>query len=437
MNKKLIAKGIIEKLHQNGHDAVLAGGCVRDEVRGMAPRDYDIATSATPEQVQKLFNKTIPVGVQFGVVIVLEQDLPVEVATFRSEGKYIDGRHPTEVKFTSLEQDAQRRDFTVNGLYFDFKTNQVVDLVGGLEDISKKIIRSIGDPRERFQEDHLRILRAIRFAIQLDFEIDRETFEAGKTLAAQLKKVSPERIRDEISKSLTYGDPGKAIRLFDQMGVIPYIMPELETLKGVEQPSEYHPEGDVWIHTLMLLDQLKAPPLELVLGALLHDIAKPDTFVRAEDRIRFHGHDRIGAEKSELILKRLCFSNHQTDIICSLVREHLRFKDAFQMRVATLKRFFRLERFDWHLELHRIDCLASHGKLDAYHFCKSKYEEFLKEPPPPTRIITGEDLIALGYQPGPTFKIILDKIEDEILEGRIHTKEEGLEYLKINFKKDL
>lgn len=428
--KEKIAVEIVKTLHSKGHEAYFAGGCVRDKLRGVEPKDFDIATSAGPDEVQALFSKTIPVGVQFGVVMVVEQETAFEVATFRTEGNYQDGRHPGTVKFSTLEEDAKRRDFTVNGLYFDIKTQKVIDLVGGQQDLKSKIIRTIGEADKRFGEDHLRMMRAVRFACQLGFEIEQKTLEAVKSLSSLIVKVSPERIRDELTKTLTSAEPARGVRLLDQLGLLIHFLPEIETMKGVEQPSEYHPEGDVFIHTLMLLDGLKNSSVELAMGCLLHDVAKPATFVRAEDRIRFHGHDRLGAEMSETICKRLCFSNAQTELICALVAEHLRFKDAFQMKVSTLKRFLSMDRFDLHLELHRLDCMASHKKLDAYEFCKQKWEEFKSLPPPPLKLVTGKDLIALGLKPGPRFSEIIRAVEDNILEGTVKTRDEALNYVK-------
>lgn len=435
VNKEQLGKKIVKTLLDKGFQAYFAGGCVRDRLRGVEPKDFDIATSALPEDIQKLFSKTVPVGVAFGVILVIEESVSFEIATFRKEGGYKDGRHPTEVAFTTVEEDAKRRDFTVNGLYFDTGADKVIDLVGGEKDIQKRIIRTIGDPTARFLEDHLRLLRAVRFAVQLGFEIEKATWETVCKHAEKIKTVSQERIREELSKILTSPNPGRGIRLLDECGIIQHILPELLLMKGVEQPMEYHPEGDVWIHTLMLLDQLKDAPIELAMGALLHDIAKPQTFVRAEDRIRFHGHDKIGAEMSRDICKRLTFSNEQTDLIVALVNEHLRFKDAFQMRLSTLKRFLALDRFDLHLALHKIDCMASHGKLDAYNFCKEKLEEFSKLPPPPSKLIGGEDLIALGFKPGKDFAKILRAMEDGVLEGTITTREEALKFVKENFGK--
>lgn len=421
---------IISTLKAHGYEAVFAGGCVRDRARGEVPQDYDIATSALPTDIQRLFERTVPVGVQFGVVIVLQDGVSFEVATFREEGGYQDGRRPTDVRFSSLEKDSARRDFKINGLYWDGASNDLIDLVGGMDDLRARRVSTIGDPDTRFQEDHLRILRAIRFATQLEFEIAPETFSSVIRNRALLKKVSPERIRDEFSKILTSCNPHRGMELLDQTGILDVLLPEVITMKKVEQPMEYHPEGDVFIHTMLLIKQLKRPELSLALGALFHDIAKPATFERAADRIRFHGHDRIGAEMTYQTLKRFAYPNSTIEIVCSLVAEHLRFKDAFQMRKSTLKRFLSLDRFDLHLELHRIDCLASHGKLDAYHFCTQKFEEFSKEPPPPLRLVTGEDLIGMGLRPGPSFKAILTAVEDAILEGTVSDREAGLALAK-------
>ncbi len=434
MIRSLAATAVVRALRKAGHQAYFAGGCVRDRIRGVEPKDFDIATSAKPEEVQKLFPKTVPVGVQFGVILVLEEGEPFEVATFRSESGYEDGRRPTKVAFSTVEEDAKRRDFTVNGLYFDVDTGKTLDFVGGVKDINAGIIRTIGNADERFLEDHLRLMRAIRFAVQLGYEIEPATFASVKKHAAKISKVSAERIRDELSKILTSPKPSRGLKLLDEVGILKVILPEIETMKGVEQPMQYHPEGDVYVHTMMLMDGLANAPVELAMGALLHDVAKPATFERAPDRIRFHGHDRLGAQMSRDICKRLCFSNEQTDMIASLVAEHLRFKDAFNMKVSTLKRFLSLPRFDWHLALHRLDCLASHGKLDAYEFCKAKYEEMQKEPPPPLKLVTGADLIQLGFRPGPEFTRILTAVEDAILEGTVKTKEEGIALVKKEFK---
>jgi len=426
MTKQEVANSLLQRLLSKGHQAYFAGGCVRDRLRGKQPKDFDIATSATPEQVQQLFAKTVLVGAQFGVVVAVESGHSFEIATFRSESDYRDGRRPEKVAFSTVEEDAKRRDFTVNGLYWDGKSEKPLDLVGGELDLKKQIIRTIGKAEERFGEDHLRLLRAVRFAVQLGFVIEDKTFAAVKAGASLITSVSAERVRDELTKILTSPDPERGMRLLDESGMLEILLPEAIAMKKVEQPPQYHPEGDVWVHTLLLLKQCSEVSAELAWGALLHDIAKPVTFERAADRIRFHGHDKIGAEMSDAILRRLAFSNASREIICSLVNEHLRFKDVFNMRTATLKRFFSLDRFDLHMALHKLDCMASHKDLSAYKFCEEKLAEFAKDPPPPMRLVTGEDLIALGLTPGPEFSKILRQVEDAILEGKVKSKEEGL-----------
>ncbi len=433
MEKEATARTVVERLRGSGFEAYFAGGCVRDRLRGVVPKDYDIATNARPEQVETIFRKTIPVGVQFGVILVVEGEATFEVATFRSDGPYRDGRHPDRVIFSTLADDARRRDFTVNGMYFSPAENRLIDLVGGEADLKAGVIRTIGDAKSRFDEDHLRLLRAIRFANQLDFQIDAEVMRVIRVLAPNIVKVSQERIRDELTKILTGRSPGAGFRLLDAANLLEPVLPEVIQMKGVEQPIQFHPEGDVFVHTLMLLDQLRFAPMELAFGALLHDIAKPATFERAIDRIRFHGHDRLGAEMSRVICRRLALSNETTDLVCTLVAEHLKFKDAGQMRLSTLKRFLGIPRFDLHLELHRIDCMASHGKLDAYQFCQSKYEEFSKLPPPPIRMVTGEDLKGLGYDPGPQFSKILRAVEDAVLEGELTEKTAALNWVAVRF----
>lgn len=423
--KESTAKRILETLHRHGHEALLAGGCVRDRLRRVAPKDFDIATSATPDEVQKIFPKTIPVGAHFGVVLVVESGTPFEVATFRAESGYQDGRRPTQVSFTGVEEDAKRRDFTVNGLYFDIRSQKVLDFVGGAADLGKKVIRTIGDARERFEEDHLRILRAARFATQLGFTIDPGVEKAMRELAPLITKVSAERVREELSKILTSARPAEGLRLLDRMGLLSLILPEVETMKGVEQPPEYHPEGDVFIHTMLLMEGMSEPPIELALGGLFHDIAKPATFERATDRIRFHGHDKQGADMARAILKRLTYPNHVIDLVCALVADHLKFKDAFQMRESTLRRFLSQDRFDLHLELHRLDCMASHKKLEAYEFCQKKLAQFAAEPRPPERLLSGSDLVALGYPTGPSMGEMLRVLGDAILEGEVKTKDEA------------
>lgn len=423
-------KEIIRRLREAGHQAVFAGGCVRDRLLGTTPKDYDIATSATPDQIQAQFEKTVAVGAKFGVILVVTDVDTFEVATFRKDGVYEDGRRPAQVEFTNLKEDSARRDFTVNGLYWDPEKDEVIDFVGGREDLERGVIRSIGDPACRFEEDHLRMLRAVRFSVQLGFALDAGTEAAIKGRAERVSRVSSERIRDEWNKTLTSPNPARGIRMMDACGLLQVVMPEMEIMKGVEQPSEYHPEGDVYVHTMLLMEGLKSPELELAMGCLLHDVAKPATFERAPDRIRFHGHDKLGAEMAGDICRRLSYPTASTRLIQELVLHHLRFKDAFQMRSSTLKRFFRLPRFDLHLELHRLDCLASHGNLEAYEFCKEKYAEFLKEPPPPAKLISGEDLKSLGLSTGPLFKEILNEVENQILEGKIVDREQALDFVR-------
>ena len=433
IDKRAIATTVVKKLRSRGFDAYFAGGCVRDDLLGITPSDFDVASSATPEEVISLFTKTVPVGAAFGVVLVIEEGVQVEVATFRTEGGYQDGRRPTHVQFATVEEDAARRDFTVNGLYSSPGSSEVLDFVGGRRDLKRRIIRTIGNADDRFSEDRLRMLRAIRFAVQLDFEIDPDTFEAIKRHADKILQVSWERIRDEWTKIITSSTPAKGLRLLDECGLLRLLFPEIEAMKGVEQPAQYHPEGDVFVHTMMLMDQLSSPCFELAMGALFHDVAKPNTFERAADRIRFHGHDSIGAEMTEAICRRLVVPNEPMKLIRELVKQHLRFKDAFDMKKSTLKRFFSLPRFDLHLELHRIDCLASHGKLDAYHFCREKIREFESEPPPPLKLVTGEDLKQMGYAPGPRYASILTEVEDQVLEGSIADREQALAYIRKHF----
>lgn len=425
------AKSLVEQLRAAGHEAYYAGGCVRDRILGATPKDYDIATSAKPEDVQRLFPRTVPVGAAFGVVLVLGPvpGLQVEIATFRVEDGYVDGRRPTKVEYADVRRDAERRDFTVNGLYYDPIAEKVLDFVGGQADLRRRVVRCIGEPGKRFGEDKLRMLRAPRFAAQLDFALDEGTARAIRRLAPEIRVVSAERVRDELRRMLTGPRPARAFRLLDELGLLSVVLPEVAAMKGVEQSPEHHPEGDVFVHTMLLLEQLHGAPFELAMGALLHDIGKPSTFQRAPDRIRFHGHDKVGAAMARDIGKRLAMSNAEIDVVVALVANHLRFKDAPQMRVATLKRFVAQPHFDWHLELHRIDCLASHGKLDAYAFCKAAYEEHRKAPPPAERWVTGEDLLARGLAPGPAFAELLRQVEDAILEGTVKNRDEGLAYL--------
>ncbi|MDP3980786.1 MAG: CCA tRNA nucleotidyltransferase [Chlamydiota bacterium] len=447
--KKIYAERIVDRLRKHNFEAYFAGGCVRDMLMGKTPHDYDIATNAHPDSVISLFKKTIPVGVQFGVVLVLmpEDDAHVneeidqqkkydtfEVATFRSEGPYIDGRHPSSVSFTSAREDVLRRDFTVNGLLYDPHKKEIMDYVEGREDIERKLIRAIGDARERFDEDKLRILRAVRFAVNLDFQIEEETFRAICECSSNITQVSAERIRDELVKIFTGFRPGRGLELLSETGLLKLLLPEIEIMKGVEQPPEFHPEGDVYIHTRMMLDSLKYASLNLAFGVLLHDIGKPPTY-SVSDRIRFNNHDKVGARMTQDILKRFKFSNKDIDNIVACVDNHIRFKDVKKMREAKLKRFMARRTFEDELELHRIDCLCSHGMMDNWEFLCEKYEQFKQEPPQVHAFITGDHLIEMGYLPGPLFKQILTEVEDKVLEHEIHNLEEAKAWVLSNYQK--
>ena len=424
---------IVKTLRQAGFKAYFAGGCVRDQVMSREPQDYDVATDARPEAVMRLFPKTIPAGVSFGVVIVLEGPYQFEVATFRSDGQYLDGRHPVEVHFSSEAEDAKRRDFTINGMFYDPIAGRIVDYVRGQEDIKAGLIRSIGNPQERFSEDKLRLMRAVRFATQFDYKIEEKTYKALLNLADQITVVSAERIRDELSKILTGPRPAQGLRLLHQTGLLKAILPEVAAMEGVQQPPEFHPEGDVWVHTLLMLEKMApASSFDFAFSVLLHDVGKPPTF-SIKDRIRFDNHCQVGAEMAEQICTRLKLSRRQTEKVVELVREHLRFKDVRLMRESKLKRFLRGEHFGDHLELHRLDCLASHGDLSNWEFCKQKLEEIGPEEMRPERLVTGHDLIQMGYVPGPLFTEILTTVEDAQLEGRIKDREAALELIRRQF----
>ena len=491
------ALSILSKLRASGYEAYLAGGCVRDLLLGREPQDYDVATSATPDVVLAIFPRTFAVGAHFGVVLVaseidsscadgsVEERCVTEVATFRSDGVYSDGRHPDEVLYTtSAEEDVQRRDFTINGLLLDpaallpqglkppslasldvraeARTLQpeeeppvadvrsvhdvesavagvrnlqsektlrsaVIDHVGGLADLDADLIRAIGLPEKRFEEDQLRLLRAVRFAARFGFEIESATFAAMRKLAGRIHAVSRERVRDELTKMLTEGHARRAFELLDETDLLVQVLPEVARMKGVEQPPQYHPEGDVWTHTLMLLDQLE-PGCEITLawGALLHDVGKPPTFRVAPDRIRFDGHVEMGVAMGADICRRFRFSNDETQQILALIENHMRFADAPRMKASTLKRFFRLERFDEHLALHKMDCMAAHANLDIWNFVRERYEAMPEEAVRPQPLITGRELITAGYTPGAQFKEMLRAVEDAQLEGFIGTEQEAM-----------
>src|SRR5438309_2045100 len=458
LSSKQFATSIVATLRDRGHRAYLCGGCVRDLLLGREPADYDVTTDATPEQVMRIFPETYAVGAQFGVVLVpipredksRKEDNPdsqnrgeaaaptspkanvVEVATFRSDVGYSDGRHPDEVRYSKdPREDVARRDFTINGLLMDPISGEVLDFVGGRKDLDSHLIRTIGDPALRFAEDKLRMLRAVRFAARFDYRIEPPTFAAMHEMASRIHQVSHERVRDELTKMLTEGHARQAFLLLDESGLLREVLPEISAMKGVEQPPQFHPEGDVFVHTLLLLEHLPHPcPPTLALGALLHDVGKPPTFRVAPDRIRFDGHVEVGERMAQEICSRLRLSHADTEHVCALVANHMRFADAPRMKASTLKRFFRLPKFEEHLELHRMDCLSSHADLSLYDFVKQKLAETPPEDIRPKPLVTGHDLIALGYQPGPEFKSILQAAEDAQLEGRFGSKDEALEFVR-------
>jgi tRNA nucleotidyltransferase/poly(A) polymerase len=425
------ATRLVERLRAAGHEAFFAGGCVRDMLLGKQAHDIDIATSARPEQIQALFPRTVAVGAHFGVIVVLENGMEYQVATFRADGVYIDGRHPETVSFTNAEGDARRRDFTVNGLFYDPVEKKVLDFVGGQADLKAGILRCIGDAQDRFTEDKLRLIRCVRFAASLGFEIDAETWAALVKKAPEITAVSFERIRDELVKIFTHPTRVRGFDLLDQSGLMAVLLPELEALKGCEQPPDFHPEGDVFVHTRLMLSLLpERVSIPLVFSVLFHDIGKPATYVVDETgRIRFSGHESISAAMTAKIFARLRFSNAETEDTVTGVKNHMAFKDVQNMRVSTLKRFLARPTIDDELELHRVDCLGSHGMLDNYHFLHAKREEFSQEPLIPPPLITGRDLIERGCKPSPLFKKILDAVQAQQLEGALKTREEALAWV--------
>jgi poly(A) polymerase len=439
------ALSVLGVLRAAGYEAYLAGGCVRDLLLGRAPKDYDVATSAKPEVVLGLFPRTFAVGAHFGVVLVADGDeedyVATEVATFRSDGAYSDGRHPDGVRYTtSAEEDVRRRDFTINGLLLDpvgvgsDLRGAAIDYVGGVGDLERGVVRAIGRAEQRVEEDHLRMLRGVRFAARFGFELEAGTAAATRRLAAKTGAVSRERVRDELTRMLTEGRARRAFELLDETGLLKEVLPEVARMKGVEQPKQFHPEGDVWTHTLGLLDQLGAGcALTLAWGALLHDVGKPPTFRRAPERIRFDGHVEVGVAMGTEICRRFRFSNDETRQILALIENHMRFADAARMKASTLKRFFRLEGFEEHLTLHRMDCLAGSGNLEHWEFVRERYEAMPEETVRPRPLITGRELIATGYAPGAGFREMLRAVEDAQLEGTIGTAEEALRLVRGRF----
>lgn len=428
------AYNIIIKLVNNGYKAYYVGGCVRDIILGKEPKEIDIATDAKPEVVQNLFKRTLAIGKAFGVIVVLLQKDQFEVATFRKDGEYNDGRRPKSVEFTDEKEDVYRRDFTINGLLYDPIKNEVLDYVNGVEDIEKGVIRCIGDPYKRFDEDKLRILRCIRFATRFGFEIEKETYNALFKFVPKINEISVERIGDELSKILEGPNSVKAIRELDKCGILNIVLPEVSALKGVEQPKEFHPEGDVFEHTMIMLELSKKRTFDFALAILFHDIGKPACY-EVTDRIRFSSHEYVGAKMATQICNRLKLSNIVSKKIYDLVLNHMRFKDVKNMKESTLKRFFRMDHFEDHLELHRIDCLASHGSLENYNYCIEKINEFKnqKKELKPKLLLNGRDLIELGFKPGPDFSKILKELEDQQLEEKILTKAAAVDWIKSNF----
>jgi putative nucleotidyltransferase with HDIG domain len=429
-----LARRIAGALRASGHQAFYVGGCVRDILLGQQPKDYDIATDATPDRLLQLFPHSRRVGAHFGVVLVVEDGAQVEVATFRSDHAYTDGRHPGSVVFESNpREDVIRRDFTINALMMVPETGEVLDYVGGREDLARGVVRAIGEPDRRFKEDHLRMLRAIRFAARFGFEIEASTFAAIQRLHALIHRVSAERIRDELVRILTEGGARRGFELLDRSGLLNDILPEVAAMKGVAQPPEFHPEGDVWTHTLMMLEGLQHPTLTLALGVLLHDVGKPGTFRVAPDRIRFDGHVELGVEITKRIMRRLHFSNAECEQVVALVANHMRFKDVPRMKESTIKRFLRVDRFPEHLELHRLDCLNSNGHLETYEFMRKRMDQTPPGDLTPPRLIGGRDLIDAGYRPGPQFSEMLQAVEDAQLEGTIHSRDEALKLVRERF----
>lgn len=434
MASKDKAVAIVRRLRETGYESFLAGGCVRDILLGKMPKDYDITTSAKPAEIAQTFPETIPVGAHFGVMLVLIDSDPFEVATFRHDGPYLDGRHPTHVRFGSLEEDVRRRDFTINGMVYDPIDDRVIDLVDGQIDLRRKMVRAIGNARERFVEDRLRMIRAVRFAASLDFVIEAETLAALKELAPTIGAVSWERIGDEITRILTEGGARRGFQLLDDSGLLLATLPEIAAMKGVEQSPDYHPEGDVFTHTLLLLSHLQAPTETLAYGCLLHDVAKPPCFRKEGEKITYYGHTELGAVMAEEILKRLKRSRATWERVAYLVRSHLRHMQAAQMRLATLKRFLGEEGIDELLELTRIDALSSNGDLQYYRYCLDKRAELKEEEIHPEPLVRGRDLIEMGFAPGPKFSEILKQVEEAQLNGELHSRAEALEWIVKNYR---
>ncbi len=437
MEIEAVARAVAVRLQSAGHTAYFAGGCVRDALRGVSPKDYDIATSARPEEVQSLFPRTLAVGAHFGVIVVLHGGFQFEVASFRADGAYLDGRHPVDVTFTTPQGDAERRDFTVNGMFYDPQTERVIDYVGGQADLQTRKLRAIGDPAARFREDRLRLLRAVRFAANLGFEIEAATWEAVRAQADAIGAVSAERIREELVRIFTAPSRVRGLDLLDTSGLLRAVLPELDACHGCEQPPQFHPEGDVYVHTRLMLSLLpEKVSVPLVFSVLLHDIGKPPTArVDENGRIRFNGHEHVGAEMAQRVMERLRFSRADTDATVEAVRQHMAFKDVPNMRVAKLKRFMARPGFEDEMELHRVDCTASHGFLDNHAFLRAKQEEFAHEPLIPKPFVTGHDLLGRGLKPSPRFGEILEAAMTRQLEGAFASREEALAWVQAEYLK--
>jgi poly(A) polymerase len=425
--REALAVNIVKILRDHNRQAFFVGGCVRDRLWGIVPKDFDVSTDARPEEIISLFPGAQLVGAKFGVVLVKRTgDISVEVATFRSEGNYSDGRHPQEVHFeVDPARDAQRRDFTINGLFEDPLSARIYDFVDGQRDLQAGVLRTIGTPDRRFEEDHLRLLRGVRFAARFQLSVEEETMRGMQRFAPRILQISAERIREELARILTEGGARYGFELLDRAGLLAQVLPEVKACQGVEQPPEFHPEGDVWQHILLMLESMSAPSRTLAWGVLLHDVGKPPTF-RVAERIRFDGHAEVGTEMARNRLVELKASNEDIERVSSLVANHMRFKDVPNMRVSTLKRFLRIPHFEEHLELHRLDCLASNGRTDVYEFVKSKLAELKTEQLRPPRLLTGDDLIQAGYPPGPAFKKVIELTETAQLEGEIENREQAL-----------
>ncbi|NLI47637.1 MAG: CCA tRNA nucleotidyltransferase [Acidobacteria bacterium] len=425
---------IVATLHAAGFTAYFAGGCIRDLLLGRPVQDVDIATDAVPAEIQRLFPDHRAVGAQFGVILVKLDGIPFEVATFRADLAYRDGRHPEGIRFSTPAEDARRRDFTVNGLFYDPRRRVIIDYVGGEADLAARCIRTIGAPDDRFSEDHLRLMRAVRFAAGLGFTIDTATWESLRRLAPAIHRVAPERIREELLKGLTRRGADTALDLLERSGLLAAILPEASAMVGIPQPETYHPEGDVFTHVRAMFAAADYPlPGALAMGILLHDIAKPPTF-RIRDRIRFHGHVELGVALSRRIMERLRFAREETERVSALVASHLQFMHVQEMRPSRLKRFLRMDDFDLHLELHRLDCLGSHRLLDHHTFCREQLAALGTAAISPPPLLTGRDLIELGFQPGPQFKTILHEVETLQLEDRLTTREAALEHVRRRYR---